>query len=344
MSEEKYGHGISNNNFNIQHDNLIEVVNNEKWSKSELDEFTIKFEGEPVENHQMDANELATSLLGISSVLEHANIIINGQNSPMFVKVRSSFKGGSFDVDIATFFTFVGINTAANIATIIGFTGNAVGTLIWLFKRTKGKKIVEKKVVQGNNYEIKIEGENNSLNIIGNDIFDVDDVLRIYDNVQIRKDLADATQPLKMVGMESISFLKNGKECEKILKDELNYFEIFDAEILNETEGIDDFLITRADFEGRQTGWRLSEGESEPTDNKPNDFSVKILDEDFLKKVKQKEIDVHKGTIIRAKYKKTKQKVDRLSVTWEILQVLKVDYDLNLFGKEQKRLTKYAQI
>lgn len=299
MIKEKCGHENTNNNFNIYPKNLIRTVNNEKWRESTIDEFTIKFDGEPVDNHQMDANELATSLLGISSVLEHANTIINGQNSRLFVKVRSSFRGGSFDVDIATFFTFAGINAAANIATIIGFTGNAVGTLIWLFKQTKGKKIIEKKVIQGNNYEIKIEGDNNSINITGNDRFD--DVLTLYDNSQIRKDLIDATQPLKMPGMKSISFLKNGQECEKILKGEINYFQILDTEILNITEGIDDFLITRADFEGRQTGWRLSEGESEATDNKPNDFSVRILDEDFLKNVKQKKIDVHKGTIIRAK-------------------------------------------
>lgn len=341
MSEEKNGHEITNTNFNIHHNNLIRVVTNKKYSTSDLNEFTIKFDGEPVENNQMDANELATSLLGISSILEHANALVNGQNSRIFVKVRSSFKSGSFDVDIATFFTFAGINAASNILTIVGFTGKTVISLISLFRQTKGKKIVEIKEVQGNNYEIKIEGENNSINIIGNDGFD--DVLRLYKNVQIRKDLADAIRPLKTPDMEYISFLEKGKECEKILKEEADYFSIIDSEILNEKEDIDDFLITRADFEGRQTGWRLSHGESEPRDKKPNDFPVKMLDEDFLKKVKQKEIDVHKGTIIRAKYKQTKQKVDKLSVTWEILQVLNVDYTPYLFDKEQKRLSKYTE-
>jgi len=307
-------------------------MDNEPWKKSSIELFTIKFNGKPVESHEMDANELATSLLGLSSALEHANALLNGRNSKVFIKVRSSFKSGSFDVDIATFFTSTGIGALINIASLIGITGTSVGSLIWLFKRTKGKKIIEKKEVQGDNYEITVEGENNSITINHN-------VVELYESAQIRRDLTNVVQPLKMPEMENIIFLKNGEECEKISKNETDYFSLSDTELVNEKEDIDDFLITRSDFEGRQTGWRLSFGESESINKKPNDFQVRILDEDFLKKVKLKEIDVHQGTIIRAKYKKTTQKVDKLSVAWEILQVLKVDYNLNHVDKKQKTLS-----
>lgn len=317
-------------NFNISQNNLVDVMDNESWKKSKIDLFTIKYNGEPVDSNEIDADELATSLLGLSSTLEHANYQLNGENSRVFVKVRSSFKSGSFDVDIATFLTSTGITALVNITSLIGFTGTAVvGTLIWLFRRTKGKKIIEKKQTEGDNYEITVEGENNSITINHN-------VVALYENAQIRKDLANIVQPLKMPGMENITFIENGVEREKILKEETDYFSLIDTELINEKEDIDDFLITRSDFEGRQTGWRLSFGESESTDKKTNDFQVRILDEDFLKKVKQKEIDVHQGTIIRAKYKKTTQKVDKLSVAWEILQVLKVEYNFNLVDRKQK--------
>lgn len=315
-------------NFNISPNNLIDVMDDETFTKSSRELFTIKFDGEPVESNEMDANELATSLLGISSVLEHANILVNGQNSRIFVKVRSSFKAGSFDVDIATFFTFAGINAAANIASLVGFTSKTVGTLIWLFKQTKGKKIVEKKVVQGNNYEIKVEGDNNSVTIIEGER--VADILKLYENVQIRRDLADVIQPLKMPRMSHISFLKNGEECEKILKDETEYFSLLDTEPIDKKEDVDYFLITQSNFEGKQTGWRLSFGESKSSSDKPNDFPVKILDNDFLKKVKKHEIKItNEGTIIKARYRKTTQKLERLNVIWEILQVLKIDYTPN---------------
>jgi hypothetical protein len=85
-------------------------------------------------------------------------------------------------------------------------------------------------------------------------------------------------------------------------------------------------------------GWRLSFGESTPTD-KPNDFPVRILDKDFLKKVRERNTKIsNEGTIIRAKYRKTTQKLERLNVGWEILQVLKVSYTPNkLLDKKQKR-------
>jgi hypothetical protein len=312
-------------------------MNNEPWNKSSNDTFTIKYNGESVESNEMDASELATSLLGMSSVLENANTLVNGKNSKIFVKVRGSFKPGSFDVDIVTFFTFAGINAAANVVSIVGFAGKAIGTLIWLFKKTKGNKIVERKVIQGNNIELKVEGDNNSVVIIGGDR--AEDVVGLHENPLIRRALANFIQPLKKPGMSDITLLKNGVECEKILKEEADYFSLSDTELLNEKEDIDDFLITRPDFEGRQTGWRLSHGESEPKNNKPNDFPVKILDEDFLNKVKQNEIDIHQGTIIRAKYKKITQKMDRLSVAWEILQVIGVDSTSNkLLDKYQRKL------
>lgn len=319
-------------NFNISSNNLVDVMDNEPWDKSSTELFTIKFNGKPVESNEMDANELATSLLGISSALEHANAMLNGRNSKVFVKVSSSFKSGSFDVDIATFITSTGIGAFINIASLIGITGKSIGSLIWLFKRTKGKKIIEKKEVPGDNYEIIVEGENNSITINHN-------VVRLYESAQIRRDLINVVQPLKMPEMENIVFLKSGEVCENISKNETDYFSLSDTELVNEKEDIDDFLITRSDFEGRQTGWRLSFGESESIDQKPNDFQVRIIDEDFLNKVKLKEIDVHQGTIITAKYKKTTQKVDKLSVAWEILQVLKVDYNLNHVDKKQKTLS-----
>ncbi len=282
-------------------------MNNEPFKESSTDTFTIKYNGEPVESNEMDASELATSLLGMSSVLENANTLVNGKNSRMSVKVCGSFKPGSFDVDIAAFFTFAGINAAANVVSIVGFTGKAIGTLIWLFKKTKGNKIVDKKVIQGNNnIELNIEGNNNSVVIIGGDR--PEDVVRLYENPIIRRGLANFIQPLKMKGMSNITILNNGMECEKISKDEADCLTPSDTELLNEKEDIDDFLITRPDFEGRQSGWRLSFGDSETKNNKPNDFQVKILDEDFLNKVKQNEIDIHQGTIIRAKYKKITQK------------------------------------
>ncbi len=296
-------------------------MENEKWSKSELVEFTVKFNGEAVETNEMDAEELATSLLGMSAVLEEANTVINGQTSRMFVRVRSSFKSGSFDVDMASFFTSVGINALVNIISLVGFTTgfNVKDTLIWLFRQTKGNKILTKKHLPNNKIEINVEKCENPIIVNA-------EVVNLYENAQVRRGFANVVSPLKNEGISDITFLKNGIECEKILRDERDYFPPLDTETIDKKEDVDYFLITQSNFEGKQTGWRLSFGVS--SDKKPDDFPVKILDKDFLNKVKKQEIKIsNEGIIIKAKYIKTTQKLERLNVSWEILNVLEIQHE-----------------
>ena len=114
--------------------------------------------GKAIESNEINANELATSLLGLSNTIEKANSILNGSDSKMFVKVHDSFRSGSFIVNIASFLSpnFVQtvfnsgtiVDTTASVVTILGFVGfcaydaGAVAhrTLIWLYIQTKGKK------------------------------------------------------------------------------------------------------------------------------------------------------------------------------------------------------------
>jgi hypothetical protein len=190
-------------NFNISPNNLVDVMDNEKYGKSQLVEFTVKFNGEAVETNEMDAEELATSLLGISDVLEYANAILNGRYSRMFVKVRSSFKPGSFIVDIASFFTSYGIDALVNITSLVGFTTGyaAKDTLIWLFRQTKGNKILDRKQIQDNKVEITVENCTNPIIVNA-------DTVKIYEDAQLRRGLAKVVYPLKNEGISDITFLK----------------------------------------------------------------------------------------------------------------------------------------
>ncbi|HUV03421.1 MAG TPA: hypothetical protein VMW67_08330 [Desulfobacteria bacterium] len=312
------------NNFNDGNEVLIDVMDNKQWGKSQTVEFTVKFNGDAVELNEMDADELATSLLGISMVLEEANTILNGRYSKMFVKVRSSHKPpASFIIDIASFFTSESINAFVNIPNIIGFTSLLGGALIWLFKRTKGEPVLTKKEVEGNNYEITVNNSDNPIIING-------DVLTLYESASVRKGLVDMVYPLKNEGISDITFLENEKEREKILRDEQEYFSLLDTESVDIKEDIDYFLITQSNFEGKQTGWRVSFGYSTVSAKKTYDFPVRILDNDFLQEVKEgKRIISNDGTIIKARYRKEIQKLERLRVNWEILEVLEIEHTGN---------------
>ena len=309
----------------------VEVVEDSNLKRSQLVKFTVKYNGRAVESNEMDANELATSLLGISNVLEEANSTLNVSDSKLFIKVHGTFKPGSFLVDIASFYHADIIQTVfnsgdsigviANVAAIVGFVycaGNgAINTLIGLCRITKGKKILTKKSVGNDNCEIHVEGCERPI-IVNNN------VINIYEDKRARQELERAVSPLNNEGISDISFLVNDEEQEKILREERDYFSYTNTENIEEKEDIDSFYITQANFDGKNTGWRVSFGDSPTSKNKSNDFPVKILDEKFLKKISTRKLIISSdGTaIIKAKYKKTTHISEKLTATWEILEVL----------------------
>lgn len=297
--------------------------------KSELIEFAVKYNGKAVESNEMDANALATSLLGLSNAIEGANSILN-DDLKIFVKVRASFRPGSFIVDIASFynphiiqavFNSGNIDTMANVTQILGFVGSGAmcRTLIRFYKQTKGKKILTKKSLDGDTCEVTVEGCDNPVIVNIN-------IVKLYESKKIQQAFENTVTPLENEDMSDITFLVDEKEQEKITREERSYFHRVDTDTLDEKEGVDKFLITQSNFEGKQTGWRLSFGDSPQPKNKPDDFQVKILDNNFLRKVSKREIIIsNEGTVIEARYMKTTHKSERLTVSWEILEILAID-------------------
>lgn len=269
----------------------------------------------------MNAEELATSLLRLSAVLEEANTVIHGSHSAMFIKVRSSFRPGSFNVDIVTFFTSTAFQALSNIITLVGFTGDGIGSLIWLHKQTKGENVVKKEEVDESKYNVTFNNCENPIIVNAN-------VLNLYENAAIRKDFGKIVHPLENKAIDNIVFLEDNVECQRIRKDEKEYFPQIDNEIIDEKEGIDYFLITQSNFTGKQTGWRLKPV-SPTLSKKIQDFQVTILDNAFLHRVKKEDIIVsNKRTIIKARYKKTIRRNERESTNWEILNVFEDDDDV----------------
>jgi hypothetical protein len=153
-------------------------------------------------------------------------------------------------------------------------------------------------------------------------------IVKLYESKKIQQALENVVSPLDNEDMSDITFLADGKEQEKILREERGYFHLEDTDTVDEKEYIDKFIITQCNFEGKQTGWRLSFGDSPQSKSKLNDFSVKMLDENFLYKVSRKEVIIsNEGTVlIEARYRKITHKAERLTVNWEILEVLNIDF------------------
>lgn len=296
----------------------------EKWKNPHNVNFSIKYNGKAVELHEMAVNDLAKSLLGLSGVLEQTSHAINGPNSNMFVKVKGSFKPGSFDVDIATFLTCSAVEATLNAINVLGFMEDSVKSLIWLSKKTKGEAVKSIKHLSDNNVEMSFNNCNNLI-VVNNS------VAKIYEDENIRKEFKNLLCPLEDEDMSDITFLKNGIEQEKIKREERGYFYPNNTKPLI-SEGTDYFLITQCNFYGKKTGWKFNYAKALDSMYDQKDFTVKILDNLFLKNVKNKKIIIsNEGMIIKAKYRKTIQNLEKISESWEILKIL--DYSVNEYRK-----------
>lgn len=297
-------------------------MNESNWGNSKIDKFTVEFLGDEDEissitHNEIEAKKLALSLMGISSVLEESNIRLNGSNSQIFVKVKGSFEPGSFIVQLALLLTSGGLGEIADLITILGFCGLNPDSLIQFFKKTKGKKIVNKTKISGNNYSVTVEDSDSPIIVNG-------DVILLYQDGKVRKEMSEITSVLDDKEISKIKLYSKGNPPETIFREERNYFKYIESVQMDEIEGIDYFLITRPDFEGRSTGWRVSSGETDDPNKQLNDFFVTISDKNFLLNVKFRRIVITQGTVIKAKFKKTLEKLEKFHRKVEIIEVIEV--------------------
>ena len=78
------------------------------WNGQQLDNFKVVYDGRDVINNEIEAKLLADSLMGVSESIEEANKILNPQNSAVFIKVKSNFNPGSFEVELIQVLTSPG--------------------------------------------------------------------------------------------------------------------------------------------------------------------------------------------------------------------------------------------
>ncbi len=286
------------------------------WGESEIVNFKVAYDGSAVTNNEMDAKILADSLLGISAAIEESNKIINGETSEVFIKVKSDFKRGSFEVYLAQLLTSQGVTAAANLITILGFGGVGTYGLIQLIKVGKGGKIIKKQKVDGDHSDVYFDNCDNPIFVNHLD----NRVIKCYESQTVMDAVKKATTPLGFEGYDTIGFSSDDNSPELFGKDEFNILEPSEDTGVEEetldvtiTEGI--FGITQTNLDGNDKGWRLSRNEGDS-------FPVTILDKRFLNDINNGKYSFTHGTAVRVKYKDTTKKKIKVSHDYEILEVI----------------------
>jgi hypothetical protein len=287
------------------------------WRESKIENFKVVFHGAAVDKHEIDADDLATSLMGISEVIEESHkLLYNQRYSEVYIKVKSDFQPSSFLVALALILTSTDFTALANLTSLIGFCGFDVNSLLQLIRKTKGNKIVNKTKISGDQFNVKFEGCEFNLQLNENQI-------KLLESKKIRKGLHTITKAFDNKGISDIEFKDECGEPEHIYRDEIDIFKAPQEDIEDEKTDTDIFLVTRPDLLGRKKGWRFSEGFAEGS-YEIKDFPVTILDEKFLDDVKKGHVIITQGTKIRAQYKKTIVELENLTKRYEILKVIEV--------------------
>ena len=281
------------------------------WNGQQLDNFKVVYDGRDVINNEIEAKLLADSLMGVSESIEEANKILNPQNSAVFIKVKSNFNPGSFEVELIQVLTSPGFQALVNVITVLGFTGLGTNGLIQTLKATKGGKIIGKQKINGDSTEVRFEG-------CANPIVIQNPVIACYENETIQKSIRKMTKPLEYEGYETIALSSNDHAPEIISRADNAIFapggedgeQILDTQI---EEGI--FGIAQSNLEGYEKGWKLIK-------DSDTYFSVTILDKGFLLDVAKGRYSFAHGTAIRVKYRDTTKKAVYITHEYEVLEVI----------------------
>lgn len=242
-------------------------------------DISVRYVGNGVENGSIPVSDLAPSLLGLSEALGTVQEELFPDSPKVSLNIRATEKG-SFIVDMTllsniidktiNFLTGDGTSAVINLAEVVG----AFVAAMKLVKAIHGKKGA-KKQVDGDKVKITYD-DHTEINTTINQI-------NIVQNINFRDGIQKFATPVKKSDIDEIKFTEGQSEEKTIIsKVDVDVFdtpEIGEKELDTTTQEV--FLnIVNVAFENGK--WKFSNGATQ--------FFAKILDNDFLKKVGENEI------------------------------------------------------
>jgi hypothetical protein len=274
--------------------------------------FTVMFDGDDYDNHEIKIMMFARSLTALGDVLYEASEEINGSRDAIDVRINAKFIEGSFGFEVDVFQL---IESAKNIVEIIGFTkgataASAVGGLMGLMNWLDGEKIAS---IDESGTGVIVETETGkSQNYTSN-------VARLAENKTIRTGLEKLIRaPLQDSGTSYVKIYSEGDSKETSTEIVINKEEAKSYKKLAVKELKESTYTTkevRVKFIGanvrKKTGWQIE------INDVP--YTSKMMDELFIERLKNMEeahifgrtFNIKFGTRVITQYGKT-------STTYEI--------------------------
>lgn len=272
---------------------------------NKAEEFEVTFHGPAVVNHSMSARDFGESMIALGQLVEIASEKLHGTERKGELLIKAP-KPGSLEV----VFQYIGEqgvslfhrDPVGVIQLLLGGSGASVIGLFQLYKRLKGKR-PERAVESDGNTQLEIGGNNNTVNVFNQ-------TYNLYIDPEARRITRSFVAPLNGKGIDRME-IKRGDHTEVLNENEFGYYEIdLDGEHeINETTQDLYVNIVSLSF-NPDFSWRVSTGEEETS------LSVKITDQDFMKKVAQGSERFRKGDTLYVQMKTT-QSVDEGKIKTE---------------------------
>jgi len=280
-------------------------------TQSELDnsvQLDIIFSGPSLEDGRMNVRDLAPSMLAVGALFDAANQTLNGSGISLDVNVRAT-KPGSFHIlyeviqPITSNIPIQGLlSTAEQIKDLL--FGTSAGLIIGLFFLVKWLRGRKPKVEKVNDDLFRLTIDNQS--------YDVPlKLLRLYQDVSVRRALADMTRPVREPGIDIIEIREDKKLLQKATKEDINAFDMPELQepLLDETSRHAFSIISLAFKEDNK--WRLTDGKAV--------FHVLMKDAEFQKKVDNNNVAFAKGDVLVC---------DLHTIQWQTQEGVKTEYEV----------------
>lgn len=279
--------------------------------------FTVVYEGDAVRDGEMEVSDLAPALMGLAQILKSAGKVVEGDESDIGVRVRST-RTGSFEVDLTvvihgakTAWAFWKSDDVQAASSLLGFLGVSVGGLgigaLQIIKKLRGRRPAAVTPVADGRVAIEVDGE----------VFEAPDMalrLALDPGVRIGMEKAIA-EPLEREGIESVSFGRD-RASAKIEKVEAEAFKMPAVSGADEfvSKHVKPFSIVSLSFKTGQK-WRLDDGRAKPL--------VKMSDVDFQARVDSGTESFAKGDILLCEVVETTRKTPAgFKSDYEIVRVI----------------------
>jgi hypothetical protein len=278
-------------------------------------EFSIAYDGPALETGRMPVRDLAPALLALGDLFADASLVVYPDREPVALSIRAT-EDGSFLVRLILesksawdqFVDIFGGDSASALANLEAIVIGGSG-LFWFIKR-RGKKEITAQEPAPEPGHVRLTLEDGTVIEVSAQ------VLKLYDNITIRRKARQVVAPLHREGVELVRFEPSKPDAEVVIeKEDLPAYELPTAEealLDHETEMI--LEIVSVSFpEGSK--WRFTDG--------AKSFYAVIEDEAFLDRIETGVEAFRKGDMLRCRVRIIQtQRHDGLHTEYRIVEVL----------------------